>query len=241
MLSIQIYTIREHTKTYEDALNALKKLKDLGYNSVQLAGNIEKLEYTAKAAKEVGLEVIGVLSNLVTVEENQDKLFEIMRFSGATDIGISADEVGDDAIEMIKRANAFCKIANANGFTFSYHNHSHEFIRGESGKRAIDYIVESFDGDLMPDTYWLQHGGVDVIKFIEDNAKKIKILHLKDMQRTVDGVTFSELGKGNMNMKGIIEKAKELGISSLVVEQDVCQGDSLLSAEISIDYLKGAL
>jgi hypothetical protein len=44
-----------------------------------------------------------------------------------------------------------------------------------------------------------------------------------------------------MNMKGIIEKAKELGISNLVVEQDVCQGDSLLSAEISANYLKGVI
>lgn len=241
MISIQIYTIREHTKTYEDSLNAFKKLKDLGYTAVQLAGNLEKLEFTARAAKEVGLQVIGVLSNLITVENNQEKLFSIMRSVGATDIGISADEVGDQAISMIERANAFCKIANENGFSFSYHNHSHEFIKGESGKRAIDYIVESFKGDLMPDTYWIQHGGADVIKFIEDNKDKIKILHLKDMQRTVDGVTFSELGNGNMNMKGIVEKAKELGISNLVVEQDLCFGDSLAAAEISINYLKGVM
>ena len=241
MIAIQLYTIRNHTKTYEDTLQALKKLKAMGYTAVQMAGGVEKLEFTAKAAKEVGLQVIGVLSNLDTVENNQEKLFSILHSCGATDIGISADEVGEQAISMIERANAFCKIANANGFSFSYHNHSHEFIRGENGKRAIDYIVERFKGDLMPDTYWIQHGGADVIKFIEDNKDKIKILHLKDMQRTVDGVTFSELGKGNMNMKGIIEKAKELGISNLVVEQDLCFGDSLESAEISINYLKGVM
>ena len=61
------------------------------------------------------------------------------------------------------------------------------------------------------------------------------------MQRTTDGVTFSELGNGNMNMKGIIEKAKALGITKLIVEQDVCGIDSLLSAKISVDYLKGVM
>lgn len=241
MLAIQLYTIRKYTKTLEDAEIALKKLKDLGYDAVQLAGGIETIELTAKASKNVGIKVIGALCNLTTCENYTDRLFEALRLSGGTDIGISADETGDDALSMIKRANDFCKIANQNGFSFSYHNHSHEFIRGESGKRAIDYIVSDFDGDLMPDTYWLQHGGADVIKFIKDNAKKIKILHLKDMQRTVDGVTFSEVGSGNMNMQGIIQTAKEVGIENLVVEQDVCLGDSLLSAEISANYLKGII
>ena len=241
MIAIQLYTIRNYTKTFEDAEMALTKLKNLGYDSVQLAGKIETLELTAKVAKKVGLKVIGVLCNLNTCEQFQEELFSILRRYGGTDIGISADEIGEQALSMIERANKFCKIANDNGFTFSYHNHSHEFIKGENGKRAIDYIIEGFDGDLMPDTYWLQHGGVDVIKFIEDNASKIKILHLKDMQRTVDGVTFSELGNGNMNMKGIIDKAKSLGISQLIVEQDVCSIDSLLSAEISVNYLKGVI
>ena len=241
MIAIQLYTIRNYTKTPEDAELALAKLKEMGSDSVQLAGKLETLEITAKAAKKVGLKVVGILSNLDTCEKYQEELFSILRTYGGTDLGISADEVGDQAVAMIERANKFCKIASQNGFSFSYHNHSHEFIKGESGKRAIDYIVSDFIGDLMPDTYWLQHGGVDVIKFIEDNYKKIKILHLKDMQRTTDGVTFSELGKGNMNMKGIIEKAKALGITKLIVEQDVCGIDSLLSAKISVDYLKGVM
>lgn len=241
MLAIQLYTVRTHTKTLDDAVVTLQKLKNMGYDAVQLAGSIDTIELTAEASKIAGVKVIGALTNLNTLQNNSDRLFATLKSLGAFDIGISADEVGDDAPSMIKCANEFCKIVNENGFSFSYHNHSHEFIRGESGKRAIDYIVKDFNGDLMPDTYWLQHGGADVIKFIKDNAKKIKILHLKDMQRTVDGVTFAEVGSGNMNMQGIIQTAKEVGIENLVVEQDVCQNDSLLSAEISANYLKGLI
>lgn len=238
MIGIQLYTVRNQLTTPSDALNTLKKIKDIGYDAVQLFGGIETIELMGDLANKVGLKVIGALINIDICENYTERLFKALKACGAKDVGISGKETGDSAIKLVERANAFKKIAEDNGFTFSYHNHSHEYIRGESGKRAIDYIIDDFNGDLMPDTYWLQHGGDDVIKFIKDNAKRIKIIHLKDMKRTPEGVTFAEIGIGNINIKGVIETAKQLGIDTLVVEQDICEVDCLLSAKISIDNLK---
>jgi sugar phosphate isomerase/epimerase len=128
-------------------------------------------------------------------------------------------------------------LAQANGFTFSYHNHSLEFIRCASGKRVIDYVCEKFEGDLMPDTYWLQHGGADVRDFISSHGERVKILHLKDMKREKEGVTFAEIGNGNINFAGVIECAKKKGIDVFIVEQDESE-DALVSAKISIDNLR---
>jgi sugar phosphate isomerase/epimerase len=99
----------------------------------------------------------------------------------------------------------------------------------------MDILLSGFDAavDLMPDTYWLQHGGVDVRDFIIKNGSRIKMLHLKDMKRALDGPTFAEVGVGNINMKGILECATKLGISDFIVEQDQCDGDPLESARIS--------
>ena len=108
----------------------------------------------------------------------------------------------------------------------------------------MDILLDGFNKDLvdlMPDTYWLQHGGVDVRDFIETHAGRIKILHLKDMKRVPDGVTFTEVGEGNLNMVGIIKCAKQLGISDFIVEQDICDGDPLDSAETSIKNIKRIL
>lgn len=47
---------------------------------------------------------------------------------------------------------------------FTYHNHSHEFIRLENGKTAMEMLMEGLDSKnttFVLDTYWVQHGGGD--------------------------------------------------------------------------------
>ena len=171
-----------------------------------------------------------------------EKLFEIARYCGASDLGISSSIKTDaEAYDIISRANAFAKKAKEKGFTFSYHNHSNEFIRGESGKLLIELLKEGFDPALvsfMPDTYWIQHGGADVRAFLETLNGRTKILHLKDMKRAPDGPTFAEIGVGNINFEGIIKVAKNIGIEYFIVEQDKCDGDPIDSARISCEYLR---
>ena len=104
----------------------------------------------------------------------------------------------------------------------------------------IELLIAGFDAslvDFMPDTYWVQHGGADVRAFVEALAGRIKILHLKDMNRSADGPTFSEIGVGNINFAGIIDVANKIGVPHFIVEQDKCDTDSLLSAKMSYDYL----
>ena len=65
----------------------------------------------------------------------------------------------------------------------------------------------------------------------------IKILHLKDMKRTAEGITYAEIGSGNINFNGIIEVSKKADIKYYIVEQDKCDVDSLLSAQTSYNYI----
>ena len=107
----------------------------------------------------------------------------------------------------------------------------------------MDLLLEGLDSRilLMPDTYWLQHGGVDVRAFIEKHASRIGMLHLKDMKRTADGPTFAELGVGNLNFEGILRVARSCAIDTWIVEQDKCDGDPLESASVSYKHLQQLL
>lgn len=245
MLGLQLYTVRKNITDETSALNTLTAVKNMGYECVQLAGSIETVELTARAAQKVGISVVGLLVDMQMCETEGEKLFELARLCGAKDIGISSSIKNDtEAYNIISRANAFAKIAKENGFTFSYHNHSNEFIRGESGKTLMELLKEGFDPTLvrfMPDTYWLQHGGVDIRDFLEKTEGISKILHLKDMKRTQNGPTFAEIGVGNINFDGIIKIAENIGIEYFIVEQDICDGDPLDSARISCEYLKKLL
>ena len=245
MLGLQLYTVRQKITDASSALATLKAVKKLGYECVQLAGSLETVELTANAAKEAEISVLGILVDMNMCENHGERLFEIARFCGAKDLGISSSIQTDaEAYDLISRANAFAKIANENGLTFSYHNHSNEFIRGKSGKLLIELLKEGFDSSLvsfMPDTYWIQHGGADVRAFLETLKGRTKILHLKDMKRAPDGPTFAEIGVGNINFEGIIKVAKNIGIEYFIVEQDKCDGDPIDSARISCEYLRKIL
>ena len=242
MLGIQLYTVRDKMLDRSSLRETLVRIKQIGYECVQLAGSVEKMEITANVCGEIGLSAVGLLCNIDMCETAGDKLFEIARICGAKDIGISSSiKNEDEAEELIRRSNAFAKKARASGFSFSYHNHSNEFIRGNNGKTLIELLIEGFDSklvDFMPDTYWIQHGGADVRAFLEILDGRVNILHLKDMKRTPAGPTFAEIGVGNINFKGIAEVAERIGVEHYIVEQDECDTDSLISAAISYEYMR---
>ena len=241
MLGIQIYTVRDLITDEASAIQTIKELQNIGYEAIQLAGGIDTVILHANAAKKCGMKVIGILTSLETCKEYGQKLIEIARELGAKDIGISgAAKTAEEARALASDANEFAACVKKAGLSFSYHNHSHEFIRVEQDKTVMDILLEEFDKnnvDLMPDTYWLQHGGADVRDFVDRYADRITILHVKDMKRIADGVTFAEVGEGNLTMRGITAEARNKGIGIYIVEQDRCDGDPLYSAKVSYDNL----
>lgn len=244
-IGVQLYTVREFVTTSEDTKRTFQIIKDIGYDSVQLFGPVSMSEDFAKIAKETGLESLGVLTSIGDCEANAEEWFALCGKYHIKDIGISALVAEyQDVDAYIKRVNAFAEKAAKAGFTFSYHNHSHEFIKRDSGDVPMVRFLKEFDHEtvkFMPDTYWIQHGGYDVRYFLEQTRDRVSILHLKDMIRTETGHTFAEIGQGNMYFEGIIETARACGIESFVVEQDVCQQNPIDSVKQSYENLKALL
>ena len=54
---------------------------------------------------------------------------------------------------------------------------------------------------------------------------------------TSEGLTFAEIGNGNLFWKGIIDSAKASGVKYFVVEQDKCDNSPLDSIKCSAEYL----
>ena len=243
MFGVQIYTLREYLKNEKEIRNTAERLKNMVCDCVQLCHGDERLEEICKIFSEVGIYIVGTLSNLDNLEKNPT-LFDTCKKYDLKDIGISSSVITEeDAEALIPRVNAFAKKAVENGFTFSYHNHAHEFTRLPSGKTVMDRFLEEFGNDVtfMPDTFWLQTGGADVREWIAKNSKRITMLHLKDMTVVDRKPTFAEVGQGNMNFVSITEEAKKAGINTFIIEQDVCLRDPFESVEMSINYLRRIL
>ena len=77
MLGLQLYTVRHKIKDAASAEDVLTKIKEFGYECVQLASSIENMEFTAEICKDIGLPVVGLLCNIDMCEEDGEKLFEM--------------------------------------------------------------------------------------------------------------------------------------------------------------------
>jgi sugar phosphate isomerase/epimerase len=243
-LGVQLFTIRA-AMTDEDSIRAsFKKLKELGYDEAQTAGFFVGAEKFAQIAKETGLSICGTHCGFNDLIADPDKAMKEHELLGTTNIGIGgmpgpARANLDELKKFVEQANEFAEKINKHGFKFTYHNHSFEFAKLE-GKRIMDVLVDGLNPkttSFVLDTYWVQHGGGDVIAWMNKLAGRIDILHLKDMGMA-DKQFITEIGQGNINFDGIIETAEKIGVKHYVVEQDTCPGDPFDSLKISSEYIK---
>ncbi len=251
---LQIYTVRNTMDTAENIAMTFKKLKEMGYSSFQTAGTpaVSYAEF-GKMAAEAGLEIVGTHDDFAMMENDFEQALANHKALGTKLMGIGGYHVKPEETdskgwaEFIDRVNAVAAKCAEHGMKFTYHNHSHELIKLDNGKTALEMMAEGFDKDnvsFVLDTFWVQHGGGDVRRWIEKLAGRIDILHLKDMKRLPHfdekrGYQFfAEIGNGNLDWEAILETAEKAGVKYYVVEQDTCPGDPFDSVKMSADYLK---
>jgi len=240
-IGLQLYTIRDALADDNKIPEIMQLVKDAGYRSVQVYGDSETSKKLGSAAINAGLRILGSTGNFDEFFNNPNACMELHKTLGTNHIGIGGYWYKNlsDVEEFIKKANQFARTLAEEGFIFSYHNHSHEFVRYENGKTAFEMLAEKLNPEIVfvLDTYWLQHGGADIRYWIEKLKGRIEVLHLKDMKRTETGTTFAEVGQGNLWWDGIIKAAEECGVRHFVVEQDEWDKDSLECIRISSQYL----
>jgi sugar phosphate isomerase/epimerase len=119
-----------------------------------------------------------------------------------------------------------------------YHNHSFEFEEKYDGQYGLDILYANSDPQLVQaelDTYWIKKGGLDPATYIKKYAGRVPLLHIKDRKANGD---FAEIGTGLLNWPEIFSAAETNGVQHYIVEQDVCPGNPLDSARLSLNNLR---
>lgn len=244
-LGAQLYTVRDFCKTPEDIRKTFHKIKELGYKSVQASamGPIDAKELMG-ISQEAGLPIVCTHTPYPRLQNDLDNVIREHKIYGCDYIGVGAmpNEYRTDAKAVSSFITEINKIADeisAAGLRFGYHNHSFEF-RKLDGRRIFDMLIEDTDPkkvSFILDTYWIQHGGGDVVKWIKNMKGRLFMLHLKDMAVNENGPYITEIYEGNLNFADIIAEAKSIGVEWLLVEQDTCPGDPFESLKISYDNI----
>ncbi|MCM8759562.1 MAG: sugar phosphate isomerase/epimerase [Candidatus Omnitrophica bacterium] len=244
-VALTLYTLRDFVQTPSEMEKTFKKVKKIGYNTVQLSalGPVDTRELK-KMLDDAGLKVCATHVSFDRLQNDFNNLIEEHRILGCPHIAIGSLPSNmrnyEGYSQFAKLATEIGRKILQHGMDFSYHNHAFELVRFNNGKTGLEIIYEESDKNAVLaeiDTYWIQYGGGDPAYWIKKMKDRIKVVHFKDMGVIDNLPTMVEIGEGNLNWPEIIESCRYSGAEWLVVEQDTCQRDPFESVKISLQNL----
>jgi sugar phosphate isomerase/epimerase len=244
-IAIQLYTLRDHLKSVPEFAETCRKVADIGYRAVEVAGVDHALVPPAgirRICADHGLTICATHQPGDDILNNTAAVIDVVGALGADlvvypwpgDTDFSSEAM---VAEFIAKLDAAGSAFAAAGMTLAYHNHQHEF-RKPGGRLILERIYQETRLMAEIDTYWVQYGGGDPVAWCRRLAGRLPIIHLKDYRVNADNsVGFCEVGHGNLDMPAIIAEAARSGCRWFCVEQDTCPGDPFDSIRLSFDYL----
>jgi sugar phosphate isomerase/epimerase len=243
-VAIQLYTLRDACK--EDFVGTLRKVAELGYDGVELAGDWGGLE--AKELKalldELGLQAAGSHVSIDRLENDLERVIQEQKEIKSQYITcpfLPEDRRGgiSEYRQLAQKLNEIGRVCADHGIQFSYHNHDFE-LEEINGSKPLHILLDETDPKWVNaelDIYWLTKAGENPVEWINRYKGRVPLLHLKDMTNDSEQF-FAELGTGGVDVLSAIEEGKQAGVDWFVVEQDQTKKNPFESVKISIDYLK---
>ena len=247
-VAVQLYTLRDFTKTAADLATTFRRIREIGYQAAQLSavGPIPEAEIRSMAAGE-GITLCATHEGTQKIINEPEAVIARLDalgidYTAVPNFGVELSPAKlEDVDFLIDRMEAVGAQFRAAGKGLTYHNHAIEFARHE-GETIFERIFrrtspENLGSEL--DTYWVQYGGADPVAWCRKLAGRLPLLHLKDYAIGFDNTPYyTEIGQGNLDFKAIIAAAEASGCQWFIVEQDTCPGDPFDSLRISFNHIR---
>ncbi|WP_291967496.1 sugar phosphate isomerase/epimerase family protein [Maribacter sp.] len=232
-VGLQLYSLRNQFKM--DVANTLGLINEWGITKIEGGETYDMpLEDFKALLSENDLEMVSVGASFDDLENNLEKVIKNAKDFGATYVmcaWVPHDDNKWDLEETTHATGVFNKagkILKQNGLVLAYHPHGYEFRPYKSGT-LFDYMAQNAnDFTFELDVFWAQHGGADPLALMKKYPKKITLLHLKDMEKGVEGNNTGHedndtnvvLGTVQIDIAGIVKEAKKLGIEYMFIEDE---------------------
>lgn len=242
-VGLQLYTVRDEVAT--DFAQALRRVADIGYRVVELAGFHGKTAPEVKSLLDDNeLSVAGSHVGLDRLESDLDAVITENHTVGNHYVVCPSlpQKRREDLAGYRGIAASFNKIGAAlksADLQLAYHNHAFEFDKLGGEVYAYDVLMGETDPSLVQiemDTFWVQKGGEEPAAYLRKYAGRVPLIHLKDMTPAPEE-TFAEVGEGTMDIAALFQAAEIAGGKYYIVEQDKCQRPAMESALISYNNL----
>ncbi len=252
-LAVQLFTLREFTKTGRDLVTTLERVSKMGYPAVQFSAvACLGAEISARDARKMlddnGLACIATHRAWPALMNETDREIDLHKELGCdyAAIGGVPQDYGNTP-EGFRRwlrdaQPVIAKLKEA-GIRFGHHNHSHEFMRfaNDPCGNLENILIEEGGADLMLelDLYWIEHAGFHCERVLERCHRRVPVIHLKDKEVAEGGPVMAPIGEGNMDWAHIVPACESAGVRWYAVEQDTCRRDPFDCVRSSFEYLAG--
>ncbi len=256
-LGIQLYTVGKELQS--DVRGTLRQTAAIGYTEVETAGlaGLTAREFRDELAR------AGLHCHSAHMQWNIPDLGPI--FDDAHALGVDfvvssallSFGAGDGASvdyykKMAAKLNSIAQKTHDVGLQYAYHNHNFEFKDLGAGIIGYDILLSETDPSLVQfelDCGWMIAAGFQPIEYFRKYPRRYRMLHIKDF---VAGSKIStslapglrpqgtELGRGHIDYKPILDAAAGTAVKHLYVEQEPPFLDmpALNAAKVDYDYLR---
>ncbi len=247
-IALQLYSVRGDME--QDFEGTLRKVKDMGYDGVELVGLYGRAPaQVRKAVTDAGLVPLSAHVPYAEMAADPDKVMQDYAAAGCSYIAVPyLDEAyrpgRERFFEMLETVNRLGEAANRAGITLLYHNHDFEFVMVE-GMYALDLLYDRIPASSLQteiDTCWVNVAGEDPAAYVKKYAGRAPLVHLKDFvlkgrkpahmydligleedrlpSEEEGDFAYRPLGQGMQDIPSILAALEQTETKWIIVEQD---------------------
>ena len=245
-IAVTLYNLRDYCKTAEELDVTLGRVRDIGYEAIQISGiGPIDAETVGELLKKHQLFCCATHESLSNLRDDFKNIVKKMRLWNCdfTALGHPGNDYWS-APGIAELATILDEIAvkfEAENMMLGYHNHHTEFEKCSTGKLYLEEIYDrTKDLRAEIDVHWVVRGGADPVSWIKRVAGRMPVVHFKDFAIVDSAPQFCEIGEGNLDWPKIIKACEETNVRWYSIEQDSTFGDKDIfeSIKISFDNLK---
>jgi len=189
-LGVQMFTLRAYTQDVASLDDALRRVREIGYRSIQVSGlGAITAGQVADLCARHELEIGGTHVAWTRLLNDLDGVIAEHRLWHCRHAAIGmippAEYLSLDGLDrFVAELAPVARRLAEHGIDFSYHNHSHEF-RHFDGRPWLAHLLERAPAEQLKielDTHWVAAGGADPAAWISVCGARMPLLHLKDFK-----------------------------------------------------------
>jgi sugar phosphate isomerase/epimerase len=233
-VGLQLYSLRADFA--KDVPATLKKVHDMGFKYVELAGTYNLSPEKFKEALDAnGLVAIAGHFPFERFRDDADGIARDAKALGLKYVGcawIPHDGPFDEklcrqAIDVFNKAG---ETLARHDLKFFYHTHGYEF-QPYNGGTLFDLLLNETKPKLVHyemDIFWIVHPGQDPAALLQKYGNRFELMHIKDLKKGIKGDLTGHtdvsndvtLGTGQMDLPAILKAAQKAKLKWYFIEDE---------------------